>query len=82
MKVMDATVTHLQWHLGFYRLRLPIVQMHNLTIAVGLVVCMSAGALTVVQETLPVEKMKTYRFFKTARKAGRKTKETINDLWN
>lgn len=79
---MGATVTHLQWHLGFCRLRLPTIQMHNLTIAVGLVVCMGAGALTVVKETLQGEKPPTYRLFKTARRAGRKTKETLADLWN
>lgn len=77
-----GTVTHLQWHLGLTKIRLPTAKMHNLTIAIGLVVCMGAGALTVVQETLPERKSETYRLFRTARKAGRKTKDYLTDLWN
>jgi len=78
---MGSAVTHLQWHFGFWVLRLPTAKMHNLTIVLGLVVCMSAGALTVVQETLPGNKPKTYRFFRTVRRAGRKTKNYLTDLW-
>nr|WP_287937766.1 hypothetical protein [Algoriphagus sp.] len=79
---MESTVTHLQWHFGFWVLRLPTAKMHNLTIAIGLVVCMSAGALTVIQDILPGEKPKTYRLFRTVRRAGRKTKDYFTDLWN
>lgn len=79
---MGSTVTHLQWHFGFLVLRLPTAKMHNLTIVIGLIICMSAGALTVVKDTLPADKTETHRLFRTARRAGRKTKQYLNDLWN
>lgn len=80
---MGASVnTHLQWHFGFWILRLPTAKMHNLTIALGLVVCMSAGALTVIQDTVLTQKPDTHRLFRTARRAGRKTKQYLTDLWN
>jgi len=79
---MESSISYLQLHLGFCRIRLPTAKMHNLTIAIGLVVIMSAGALTVIQETLPREKPKTYKLFRTARRAGRKTKEYLTELWD
>ena len=79
---MGTAVTHLQWHFGFWVLRLPTAKMHNLTIAIGLVVCMSAGALTVAQEISPSQKKELHRLFRTARKAGRRTKQYLIDLWN
>ena len=79
---MGKPVDYLHWHFGWWILRLPAHKMHNLTIAIGLVMCMGAGALTVAQETIPGNKMKTYRLFRVARRAGRKTKEYLIDLWN
>lgn len=75
-------VSNSQWHFGFFILRLPREKMHNLTITLGLILCMSAGAITVAQETIPSNKQDAYRLFRTARRAGRKTKEYLIDLWN
>jgi hypothetical protein len=79
---MNATAPHLQWHLGLVKIRLPTAKMHNLTYAIGLVVCMSAGAITVVQETIPEKKTETHRLFRTVRRASRKSKDYLTDLWN
>lgn len=79
---MGKSVDLLHLHFGFWVLRLPAHKMHNLTIAIGLVMCMGAGALTVVQETIPGNKPKAYRLFRAARIAGRKTKDYLIDLWN
>lgn len=79
---MKPVLTYLQWNLVFTVVRLPRDKMHNLTIALGLVVCMGAGALTVVKDVLPVEKAPTHRLFRTARRVGKKTKEYISELWN
>lgn len=75
-------VKYLSWDFLFFRIRLAENRMHNLTIVLGLVVCMSAGALTVVRDTLPGQKTKTYRLYRTVRRAGRKGKEYLIDLWN
>lgn len=75
-------VGNLQWHFGFFVLRLPRDKMHNLTMIIGIVVCMSAGAVTVVQETLPGKKHHAYRLYRCARRAGRKTKEYLIEIWN
>lgn len=75
-------VKYLSWDFLFFRIRLADNRMHNLTIVLGLVVCMSAGALTVVRDTLPGQKTKTYRLYRTVRRAGRKGKEYLIDLWN
>lgn len=79
---MGSAVTHLQWHFGFWVLRLPTAKMHNLTIALGVVVCMSAGALTVAQEITPSQKKELHRLFRSARRVRRKTKDYLTDLWN
>lgn len=75
-------VKYLSWDFLLFRMRLAENRMHNLTMIIGIVVCMSAGALTVVQETLPGKKHHAYRLYRCARRTGRKTKEYLIEIWN
>lgn len=82
---MGSAVEFLQWNFGFFTLRLPKEKMHNLTLAVGLVVCMGAGATTVYTDTFSNKEGKSIRLFRAAKKAKRRSKEYLTDLdelWN
>ncbi len=72
---------YLKWEFGLFRIRLPKEKMHNLTIAIGLVVCMAAGTITVIQETLPTGNPKA-KMVRNVRGAARSTRKKLKELCN
>ena len=80
MEQLEKEIRYIELHFGIFRIRGRENKVHNITILIGLVVCMLAGFTTVTAELLPKNPMKTLRMFRSQKPGSRRGKDEILDF--